>query len=353
MTVKQTPEGKWYFRFQYKGLDCCEGGFRTKEQARDAEIRATDRAINHEIHPDRVGDGMTYGEAAELFFEKNGRHKRSGRTERYMNRLLAGQFGRRHLREIMPEHVESAANVLQRRRGFNDHTWNHYIAAVKVVFNYLRKKRLYGRENPANAVDTKKIPRARVRFLYPNEEKLLTPAIAKDARLWPYYFVALHTGMRRGELARIRVSDISLQLRHVFVPYAKNGKSRYVPISEGLAKFLEAYMRGKNDSAALLPGQSGPHTGRCFTRLCKEIGLSDFRFHDLRHTFAANLLAKGEPIYKVSKILGHSSVLVTEQHYGHLSMADLKASVDRIDGVVSGLVAIESQWKPCVAESSK
>jgi integrase/recombinase XerD len=74
---------------------------------------------------------------------------------------------------------------------------------------------------------------------------------------------------------------------------------------------------------------------RMFKSASKKAGLENLRFHDLRHTFAQRLISRGESLYKVSKILGHSSVVVTEQHYGHLGMMDLKTAVDKIDGVVS------------------
>jgi integrase len=72
-----------------------------------------------------------------------------------------------------------------------------------------------------------------------------------------------------------------------------------------------------------------------FVKACKIGGITDITFHDLRHSFAQRLLTKGVPIYKVSKILGHSSVVVTEKHYGHLAFSDLKTAVDHIDGVLS------------------
>ena len=76
------------------------------------------------------------------------------------------------------------------------------------------------------------------------------------------------------------------------------------------------------------------------------VGVANLKFHDLRHTFAARLLTKGVPIYKVSKILGHSSVVVTEQHYGHLSPADLKGAISCIEGVVSVEFAADLQRTP-------
>jgi integrase len=54
-----------------------------------------------------------------------------------------------------------------------------------------------------------KVEKAKVRFLYPAEEKRLTPVVAKDSKLWPYYLVGLYTGMRIGELTDLTVKDFN------------------------------------------------------------------------------------------------------------------------------------------------
>jgi integrase len=207
----------------------------------------------------------------------------------------------------------------------------------------MRKWRLYAGENPAFCVEMKKVPRARVRFLYPSEEKLLTPVVAQDTIVWPYYVVALHTGMRLGEIVRMKVEDVSLSIRDIFVPNSKTGRSRHVPVSEELAQFLESHIAGKKGSDPALAGVIRDYVSRRFRWLCQRSGVANLKFHDLRHTFASRLLTKGVPIYKVSKILGHSSVVVTEQHYGHLSLADLKGAISCIEGVVSVPFAADLQ----------
>jgi len=179
--------------------------------------------------------------------------------------------------------------------------------------------------------------------LYPAEEKLLTPVVAQDAIVWPYYVVALHTGMRVGEIVRMRVEDISISLRDIFIPNSKNSRSRHVPMSEELANFLTVLMDGKTPSDYALAGVIRDYVSRRFRWLCQKSGVANLKFHDLRSTFAARLLTKGVPIYKVSKILGHSSVVVTEQHYGHLSLADLKGAISCIEGVVSVPFAADLQ----------
>jgi integrase len=335
MSISRTPSGKYYFRFQKHHQSFCEGGFRTWEQARQAEVKALNRAIQDEINPAAKTNDMTFAEAGKLFFENHAKkYKRSWKNDRARIGMIAKFFGEKPLKKISSQDVEELLNWLQRKRGISDHTRNHYLAMVKLIFNRLRKWRIFSGENPACFVEMKKVARARVRFLFPSEERMVTPAVVQDRVVWPYYFVALHTGMRIGEIAKMRVKDISLPLRQIFIPDSKSSRSRHIPVSEELVRFLEPILTAKGPEDYALAGVIRDYVSRRFRSICRTIGLVDFKFHDLRHTFAAHLLTKGVPIYKVSKILGHSSVVVTEQHYGHLSMADLKDAVDQIDGVV-------------------
>ena len=72
-----------------------------------------------------------------------------------------------------------------------------------------------------------------------------------------------------------------------------------------------------------------------FKECCEQAQVMDFTFHCLRHTFASHMLSRGAPIYKVAKFLGHSSVVVTEQHYGHLDRSVLTEELRHIEGIVT------------------
>jgi len=112
-------------------------------------------------------------------------------------------FEDRRIRDISRETLKPSGAGIRNWPGLHGgkrtlHTVNHYHATLKAVINWARKQRLFFGENPAWGVEMAKVEKAKVRFLYPSEEKRLTPAVAKDARLWPFYVLALHTGMRLG-----------------------------------------------------------------------------------------------------------------------------------------------------------
>src|SRR5581483_8713090 len=85
-------------------------------------------------------------------------------------------------------------------------------------------------------------------FLYPEEEKRLTPVVARMPRLWPYYVIALHTGMRLGEISAMRVKDIQLYpTPMIFVPNSKTKRSRYVPLHGLALDVVKDRLKGRQD----------------------------------------------------------------------------------------------------------
>jgi len=69
---------------------------------------------------------------------------------------------------------------------------------------------------------------------------------------------------------------------------------------------------------------------KSFATALKKAGIDDFKFHDLRHTFASTLLRSGEPLHKVQRLLGHTTPTMT-QRYAHMALSDLKQAIEKID----------------------
>ena len=142
--------------------------------------------------------------------------------------------------------------------------------------------------------------------------------------------------MRIGEIVRIRVCDV---IRYpepmIFIPHSKSMRSRYVPLSEAAQEIVASRIQGKGHETLILDSVTKITVSEWFSEACKQAQVMDFTFHCLRHSFAAHMLSRGVPIYKVSKILGHSGVVVTEQHYGHLDRSVLTEEIKHIEGIVT------------------
>ena len=343
MSVKQLPNGEWFYRLRFDKLDIRKQGFRTQREAQSAEAFKKSEILRRNVTSKDYNDNLRLFQAADLFFEEYARpFKRTWKTDRARISIIKEFFGQRRIRELNPRDVDAfrayvAKNVDGVKGKLTLHTVNHYHALLKAVINWAKKKRMYFGDNPAWGVSMAKVEKVKVRFMNPDEEKRLTPIVAREARLWPYYILALHTGMRVGEIVAIRVCDV---IRYpepmIFVPHSKSRRSRYVPLSGPALEIVANRLLGKvNSESLLLDCVESKTVSEWFKNCCEHAQVMDFTFHCLRHTFAAYMLSRGVPIYKVSKIMGHSSVVVTEQHYGHLDKTVLTEEIKHVEGIVT------------------
>lgn len=135
------------------------------------------------------------------------------------------------------------------------------------------------------------------------------------------------TSLRRSELARLRVADIDLPGRRLFV----DGKTmnRYRPIAQQLVPVLE-----RLKAAALPDGSLGIEIDmieRVFERWRERLGLAKFSPHVLRHTFATDLLARGVAPHLVSSLMGHSGIRMLDRYF-HAQDSALRAAVACLGG---------------------
>ena len=190
------------------------------------------------------------------------------------------------------------------------------------------------------------------------EEVALLVHTAKE-RLPRYYSLilcAVRTGLRMGELLALQWQDIDwhgrfIEVRrnytHFQITTPKSGESRRVDMSQELTRTLkDLHTERQIDAAAQgwsemppwvfcseVGGLLHPHNirDRVFYGLLRKAGLRQIRFHDLRHTFASLLLQNGESLLYVRDQLGHSSIQITADIYGHLIPGGNKQAVDRLD----------------------
>jgi integrase len=144
-----------------------------------------------------------------------------------------------------------------------------------------------------------------------------------EPKFYPILLLALHAGLRRGEIFGLRCGDVDvfknrIRVAHSYDGPTKNGKTRYVPMSEELIKTMtdarNLLMRPVNERVFEI---SNPNY--TLRRLLGHCGYGDIRFHDLRHTFATLALEDGVSPRIVANWLGHASVYTTLSIYWNLS----------------------------------
>jgi integrase len=157
--------------------------------------------------------------------------------------------------------------------------------------------------------------------------------------------VAIHTGMRRGELLNLTWDDVDLIGLTVFVQRSKSGEGRRIPMSPTVYRMLSELFGARRErlqSSVVRKSESARRVfaasrggfllnlNRVWYRAIKRAGLERLHFHDLRHTFASRLAMNGVDLYRVQTLMGHKSSRMTVR-YAHLSPEHLRAAVATLD----------------------
>ena len=219
--------------------------------------------------------------------------------------------------------------------------------------------------NPAAGIERpRKVADDRVRYLSPDEKERLLAALeardetARDARrrgnearakqgrsplpalvykdfLTPVVRIAMLTGMRRGELLGLTWPMVNFEQRVITVSArtAKSQKTRHIPMHDDVFDILNKWGEQSGRDGLLFPH---PVTGEKMTIIKKswglvieKAGISDFRFHDLRHHFASSLVMAGADLNTVRELLGHADLMMTLR-YTHLSPDHKAEAISRI-----------------------
>jgi len=248
----------------------------------------------------------------------------------WKNHLLP-KFGRKHLDQLKTDAIVDAQHSM-RKAGYAKGTANKWVVQLRFMFNVLKKAKVPGSEvNPAAGIKQFRVE-GRERFLSPEETERLRIAVEASENTQLKYIVALllMLGCRRAELLNAKFEDFNLERRTWRIPLAKSGKARHVPLSKAAVAVLKGLPRWEGCPWAV----PNPRTKKPFTHLneswktaIRRAGLDGFRIHDLRHSFASNLVNAGHSLFVVSRALGHANIQQTSR-YSHLSDETLLAAAD-------------------------
>lgn len=151
--------------------------------------------------------------------------------------------------------------------------------------------------------------------------------------LKPILVLAVETGLRKEELLGLTLPSIDLRRREVRLTVTKTGRPRQVPLSpRALQTIKELLERSRPRSSYLFCKPTGERIGdpkKAFAGACRRAGIEDFRYHDLRHTYASWWVQDGGDLYRLSRILGHATLQMTAR-YGHLRTDDLHEELERV-----------------------
>jgi integrase len=149
---------------------------------------------------------------------------------------------------------------------------------------------------------------------------------------------ALNSGMRKGEILGLKWDNVDLKHGFILLDKTKNGDRREIPIKDTLRSVLQGITRRLDVPYVFCDPVSGSpcqDVRASFASACKRAGITDFHFHDLRHTFASHLVMAGIDITTVRELLGHKTLTMTLR-YAHLAPSHKVSAVDILDRTLTG-----------------
>lgn len=193
------------------------------------------------------------------------------------------------------------------------HEWD---LLTKDTLDRLRRVKLQKEEN------------RRLRFLSVEECQRLIAAA--DPHLRPVLVFALNSGCRKSEILELTWDRVDLVHGFFSLDKTKSGERREIPINQPLRNVLKKQVRRVDTNLVFYNPETGKRwheLKKSFASACRRAKILDFRFHDLRHTFASQLVMAGVDLTTVSRLLGHASLTMTLR-YAHLAPGHLRGAVD-------------------------
>lgn len=267
-------------------------------------------------------------------------------------------LGRLRMERITPRDVQAFI------RGLSDRLGPTSVRQVRTILSVALRRSVRMEILDRNVVALTDPPPAapRSRRAMGSADQAAFLAAVRGHRLEALYLLAMTTGLRIGEALGLRWAEVDmgghrltvarqmLQSRQEMAPVKTDASNRRVPFPEMAARALVAHRtrqrvgrlasRSWRDLDLVFCSEDGRPLGRDrvngeLTALCVQAGIPRYTFHELRHTTASALLNDGESLKTVSSLLGHASIAVTADLYGHTDEPAKTRAAARFDRLLS------------------
>lgn len=255
----------------------------------------------------------------------------SGRFDQY----LKDPVGSKEPKDLLPLDVDRLRFKLLKTK--SPQTVKHILGILKRICNYGFNKHLC----PAITfkIEMPDVDNQKTEDLNKDQLHRLLETIGEDEnkQVGNMMLMALYTGMRRGELFKLKWDDVDFGRGFILIRDPKGGKNQSIPLNYAARKLLESHER--TTSSYVFPGKSGKQLvdiKKSANRIKKAAGLpDDFRpLHGLRHTYASMLASSGKvDIYTLQKLMTHKTPVMT-QRYAHLRDDALRQAADLAGDII-------------------
>ena len=251
------------------------------------------------------------------------------------NKYLKNKFGSKEPKELIQLDIDRLRIKLLKEK--SPQTVKHILELLKRIINFGLKKGLCA--GLPFKIETPVVNNIKTEDLTPEQLERLLKAIEQDRNINAQNIMklAMFTGMRRGELFKLRWEHINFERGFIKIVDPKGGPDQIIPLNDAARGLLNSHP--KKDSPFVFPGQGGGQRVTidvAVNRIKKRAGLpKDFRpLHGLRHFFASTAASSGKvDMYVLQKLLTHKSPVMT-QRYAHLRDETLK----KASGVAADII---------------
>ncbi|HBP90858.1 MAG TPA: hypothetical protein DD706_24590, partial [Nitrospiraceae bacterium] len=365
--IQEKPKGsgKWWVRLFVKGRERryrCD----SKSQAKALYGRLKAELREGTYFPEQFVQTkeVTLRTWIDRYLE--GSNNRSIQNERHYGRFWKLLLGKRLLSQVTTDDCRRIQAKLNARRSkvklrgketrktgrLSPATINRRFAFLRHVLMVAMKDELISR-NPVTSLKFFPEPK---RTRYYSDFELTRLKTHMEKNHWDLVAFAIETGLRRADQFSLKWSQVTLETSTVVIPLPKGGKTLHIPLSE-FAKDILRSLDSFLTSPYVFPSPDNPLKARspiCFIAkvfkpALKKAGISDGRWHDLRHTAASRRVMAGVDLYTVKEILGHRDISTTVR-YAHLSPGFLQDAINRGSLVGTGTKTGTSEVEGLIPE---
>lgn len=332
---KRNGSDKYYFWYKDKfGKWRKRASSFTNRKSAEFEQQEFQRSILNQKYGYLEIKGISFDKFAEEYRDKVSVRKKSFKSDLSRQKILCNYFKGSLLYEIkakdIDEYIQSRLGCISaRKRPVSRTSINRELELLKAMLNKAIEWE-YLETNPARKIK---------KFREENRDRIISASevnklirLAKEP-LRSFILLAVHTGMRRGEILKLRWEDVHLDEKYLFIKHTKTYCSRKIPINNAIVSLLNK-LREKvptNEYVFANPKTNRPYVeiSSSWGTLLKKANIANLTFHDLRGIFATYFHSQDHDLLALQRMLGHQSIQTTLR-YAQPLWASMQKSVGEL-----------------------
>lgn len=336
-TIRKRGNSQWEARIRKRGyLTTCKT-FKTRLDAEIWSKEVETAMYKNQFVSTKEAEQYTLSECLDRYIEEyTPRLKHQKREVNRARFLKKYKIASRIMATIRSKDIADYRKERE-AEGVGGNTIYLEFALLSSLFNYARSDwGMEGLQNPVKLAAKPKLSKGRERRLEEGEEKLLLSNSSENFK--QVILFALETAMRREEIATLEWKNVNIEKRYAYLQETKNGENRTIPLSVKALKILKEIKENHKNymnlfNQQLVFGMSVNQITHNMKKACKDAGIEDLHFHDLRHEATSRFFENTDlDLMEIKTITGHKTLqmLVRYTHLRTARLADRLAGARRV-----------------------